>query len=278
MACSQEHQAEGGGTKRKYPVTARMVRRVRYFLFSQDDDAVAARVRADVAPKDAVSLWAGILTAWYFLLRGGEWLAHDGRGYDPAKTILGSGIKGYGAGAEQVHSLSEAEQVALEVRASKVDQHNIGTWRNHFKTGDEMCPVEALAALQRQHPERFGTGSECLRPLFRRHSGAPILASQVKSLLEAAAVAEGLPVDRFGSHSLRIGGASALLHAKVPIEIIKRWGRWVSDSFQRYLWESVEDSRDLSKLMAQDTTPLAITRQGPGGGEGGSTTRLRMRG
>ena len=96
--------------------------------------------------------------------------------------------------------------------------------------------------------------------------------------MEAAAVAEGLPVDRFGSHSLRIGGASALLHAKVPIEIIKRWGRWVSDSFQRYLWESVEDSRDLSKLMAQDTTPLVVTRQGPGGGEGGSTTRLRMRG
>ena len=126
-----------------------------------------------------------------------------------------------------------------------------------------LCPVEALAQLQRQHPERFGAGSESFRPLFRRSNGGPILASQVKSLLEAAATAEGLPVDRFGSHSLRIGGASALLHAKVPIEIIKRWGRWVSDSFQRYLWESVEDSRDLSKLIAQDMTPLAITRQGP---------------
>ena len=106
-----------------------------------------------------------------------------------------------------------------------------------------------------------------------------MLASQIKSLLTAAAEAEGLPVDRFGTHSLRIGGASALLHAKVPIEIIKRWGRWVSDSFQRYLWESTEDSRELSRLMAQDTTPLAITRQGPGGGEGaGPRASLRSRG
>ena len=70
---------------------------------------------------------------------GGEWLDHDGTGYDPAKTILGTGVQGYGTGAAQVPNLGEAEQVALEVRASKVDQHNIGTWRNHFRTGDELC-------------------------------------------------------------------------------------------------------------------------------------------
>ena len=128
-----------------------------------------------------------------------------------------------------------AEQISLEVRASKVDQYNAGTWRNHFRTDEDLCPVQAVQALFLQFPERFGEGSEALKPLYRRASGAPLLASQVKVLLVAAAGAEGLPVDRFGSHSLRIGGASALLHAKVPIEIIKRWGRWVSDSFQRYL-------------------------------------------
>ena len=141
-----------------------------------------------------------------------------------------------------------------------------------------MCPVEALSELQKQHPERFGSGSEALKPLFRRKSGAPILASQVKTLLELAAEAVGLPADRYGSHSLRIGGASALLHGGVSIEIIKRWGRWVSDSFQRYLWESNEDARDLSRVMASDTTTLAVTRQGPGGPEGERYgTHLRSR-
>ena len=93
----------------------------------------------------------------FFLLRGGEWLAHDGRGYDPAKVVLGGGVKGYREGS-LVGSLADAAEVAVEVRASKVDQHNIGTWRNHFASGEETCPVLALANLQRAHPERFGSG------------------------------------------------------------------------------------------------------------------------
>ena len=101
---------------------------------------------------------------------------------------------------------------------------------------------------------------EILKPLFRRSKGEPILASQIKTLLGKAAELEGMPVDRMGAHSLRIRGASALLHAKVPIEVIKRMGRWVSDSFQRYLWEVDEDTRGLSTLMARDRSTLAATR------------------
>ena len=86
------------------------------------------------------------------------------------------------------------------------------------------------------------------------------MASQIKALLDRAAVAVGLPPDRMGTHSLRIGGASALLHAGVDIEMIKRMGRWVSDSFQRYLWEANEDTRDLAKRMVRDTSTLAVTR------------------
>ena len=89
------------------------------------------------------------------------------------------------------------------------------------------------------------------------------MASQVKELLSRAALAEGLPLDRMGTHSLRIGGASALLHAGVHIEIIKRIGKWVPDAFQRYLWEANEDTKDLSQRMARDTSTLAVTRQGP---------------
>ena len=48
---------------------------------------------------------------------------------------------------------------------------------------------------------------------------------------------EGFPSERYGSHSLRVGGATALYHAGVPVEVIKRYGRWVSDCFQGYLWD-----------------------------------------
>jgi hypothetical protein len=79
-------------------------------------------------------------------------------------------------------------------------------------------------------------------------------------LVDWAAEAEGLPPARFGSHSFRIGGATALLHAGVQVEVIKRWGRWVSDSFQRYLWDANEDARGLSTRMAQDKSNLSNTR------------------
>jgi len=105
-------------------------------------------------------------------------------------------------------------------------------------------------------------------PLFRKSDGTPIWADTVKHLLEKAAEEEGLPTARYGTHSLRIGGATALLHAGVHIDIIKRWGRWVSDSFQRYLWEAEEDAKDLSNMMASDTSTLAVTRQGPVGEDG----------
>ena len=125
-----------------------------------------------------------------------------------------------------VDAFGLANELALELRASKTDQYNTGTWRNHFRTsGSSVCPLEAMAALQRAHPERFGTGSEALKPLFRRAKGGPVLTSQVKTLLDKAALAVGLPPERMGTHSLRIGGASALLHAGLPIETIKRKGR-----------------------------------------------------
>ncbi len=53
----------GGGTKRKYQVTAAMLKRIRWVLSDPSPEAVAARLRADVTPKDAAPVWAGIVTA-----------------------------------------------------------------------------------------------------------------------------------------------------------------------------------------------------------------------
>ena len=71
---------KGGGTRRKYPVTAKMLKQVKRLRLSNDEDAVATRLKAELSPKDAVPVYCGCNHAWHFLLRGGEWLAHDGRG------------------------------------------------------------------------------------------------------------------------------------------------------------------------------------------------------
>ena len=233
------------------------------YLYGKGIEAKAIRSQAKLADSDADAVWAGCVTAWMFLLRGGEWLCHDGKGYDLSKVILGSGVRLHDKTGKLTRSFAEAMELSLEIRASKIDQYNTGVWFNHFRSGERICPVEAMHRLFVRHPERFHGGADSLLPLFRLSNGQPLWASQITVLLETAAIEEGLPSARFGTHSMRIGGATALLHAGVPIELIKRMGRWVSDSFQRYLWEAAEGTEGLSKKMASTSATLSVTRQGP---------------
>ena len=123
--------------------------------------------------------------------------------------------------------------------------------------------MEAVARVQEFFPERFGAGSESSLPLCRFSGGAPVQREHISGLLEKAAAAEGYSPSWFGTHSLRIGGATALLHAGMPIELIQRYGRWLSSAFQFYLWEATENSRYLAQAMAADQSTLAVARGRP---------------
>jgi len=63
-----------------------------------------------------------------------------------------------------------------------------------------------------------------------------------------------------GSHSLRIGGATAMHHATGGLSRVKRYGRWLSDVFQGYLWDSHDQFKDLSKAMSEDKSELTAPR------------------
>ena len=79
---------------------------------------------------------------------------------------------------------------------------------------------------------------------------------EVQRELQRAAAAVGLPAGRFMSHSLRIGGASALYHATNDIEVVRRFGRWASDSVHAYLWDSVDQTKGMANKMAADTAQI----------------------
>ena len=59
-----------------------------------------------------------------------------------------------------------------------------------------------------------------------------------------------------GSHSLRIGGATALFNAVGSIDVVKRFGRWRSSAFQSYLWEGDQHAQGISKAMASHSGKL----------------------
>ena len=80
-----------------------------------------------------------------------------------------------------------------------------------------------------------------------------------------AATEEGLPGDRYGSHSLRIGGGVALYLQCKDVEIVRRFGRWQSSAFHGYLWEGREQNRGVAAAMARGgMTLMAAHGTGPG--------------
>ena len=104
--------------------------------------------------------------------------------------------------------------------------------------------------MRRHFPHRFDAGTDANKPLCRWANSDPIYRTEMSGWLERGAAASGVPPARMGSHSLRIGGATALFNAVGSIDIVKRFGRWKSSAFQGYLWEGDEHARSVSKSMA----------------------------
>ena len=130
----------------------------------------------------------------------------DSNGVDLMMIIRGADIKFVlGDGPNQ-----EIIGVTLQFRKTKVD----GERKTFYLSGaPEVCVVTALRKLEALAPQQFTAGSEALKPLFRWSDGQVLKRAQAQNVLQKAAVACGLLAGRFMTHSLRIGGASALFQA-----------------------------------------------------------------
>ena len=234
-----------GGVKRKYPVTPRMLWWLQDHLFSEEGG-------------DAVVIWAAVMTAYFFMLRASEYLLRPGAAWSYERVVRGIDVCGFRDG-EAREWLGDCDEVALTVTSSKTDQHFNGCVRNHFRSGERLCVVEALAMLQCELPQRFGKGEEAEQPLFRYRDGRHLSREQVQAYLSMAAMAEGIDPGRMGSHSLRIGGATALYHSVRDLEAVKRFGRWTTDCYHIYLHEDHERQRGFAKGMSQGSLLLTQT-------------------
>ena len=105
------------------------------------------------------------------------------------------------------------------------------------------------------YPERT-RGSERALPLMRLQDGSALKREVVQHYLRLAAMSQGYDGDKMGSHSLRIGGATAMYHTTNDLQRVRRFGRWASDCFHGYLWESHEQTKGLASKMATDATHL----------------------
>ena len=204
--------------------------------------------RTTPAWADCVVVVAALTTAWFFMLRAREF--SDSGGVDEESVVRGCDLKFSKEG--ELAPGGGADEVTLQFRKTKADQLAFGESKTLKATGKRfLCPVEALERMRGTWPQRFSaTSGEGKRPLFRWASGAVLKRTEVQLLLQRAAQGVGLPPERFLSHSLRIGGATALYQATADIELVKRMGRWSSSTVQRYLHDGGSTIPRISHQMA----------------------------
>ena len=196
---------------------------------------------------DGMMIQAALLTAWFFMMRASEFC--DSNGVNLDNVLRGVDVKL--ARDDVPAEVGNATEVTVQFRKTKADQEAFGSCKTMAQTKVEyLCPVKALDDYRSVCPGRF-QGAEAQKPLFRWGNGITLKRTEVQFLLQRAAGAVGLPPDRFLSHSLRIGGASALFQASADIELVKRMGRWTSSSVQRYLYDGGHTLKELANKMAQ---------------------------
>lgn len=72
-------------------------------------------------------------------------------------------------------------------------------------------------------------------PFISSYTGEELLYEKLLEAIKSIAKHFGLDPARFGTHSSRIGGASALSAAGIEDSVIKIMGRWQSLAFLRYV-------------------------------------------
>ncbi|OWZ16864.1 LOW QUALITY PROTEIN: hypothetical protein PHMEG_0009289 [Phytophthora megakarya] len=181
--------------------------------------------------------WGSLLLAYFFLLRRSECLKNGSkRSFYCLKSanIFFSDEQGRQTTPEQ------AVSVTLGLEGAINDQYGRGVYRTMHKSGDNViCLVKVLIHIQ---AARRAIGKQ-------RVSVRDLDESTVVEALKSVARIANVPTANYATHSIRFGGATALLNCNADHLSIKLLGRWVSNCYQAYPAQSASATATLSKRM-----------------------------
>lgn len=125
--------------------------------------------------------------------------------------------------------LIEDKLVRICIRRLKTDQTGKGSWivLNACNI-PSLCPVTALNAYIRQRPAVQGE-------FFIHSDGSPLTKYQFMSVFDKCKKVLGLEHTRLTSHSFRIGAATEAVRLGLEEKMVKKIGKWKSDSFLLYV-------------------------------------------
>lgn len=154
--------------------------------------------------------------------------------------------------------------MTIFIEKSKTDTYRDGKSVYISKGDTFLCPVKItkryltraeLQIEEEEHPELdekflFRGISKTKRSEKLRKANKPISYTRVREILLKELQTVGLDPLRFGTHSLRAGGATEAANAGVPDRLFKRHGRWVSESAKDgYIQDNCERLLVVTKSM-----------------------------
>jgi hypothetical protein len=194
----------------------------------------------DMSILDDVSFWAICLVAFFGLLRISNVIPRSLRDFDKGKHLCRSKINSHEGG------------LALAVLWAKNNQfrERVLNVALPLIPGHIMCPVTTVY-MSIIMSEDWGDEA----PAFVRGSLGkyqPIIYGwfmrKLKSILQSC----GRDPSRFGSHSLRRGGASWALRCGMSGELVRILGDWRSDAYRAYLDVPLQNKLVLVQRLADE--------------------------
>ena len=215
---------------KKHPLTARMLRGIFGLL--------------DLNQSGHQLVWGLLLIGYFFLLRRGEFLKVDGKW---EKYVLLFGDAQFYNANEEPCKAQHATMVGIVLRGGKNNQFGRNEIRYQFATGDPLlCPVRGLAWIRMANRVHK---TQPWEPISRLRSNHGVGNGHVVQLLKEVASELGLNAVNYSTHSIRIGGSTALLNSGANPLVIKLLGRWLSDCYQSYPVLTAKGTVGVSRLM-----------------------------
>ena len=192
--------------------------------------------------KRHVVAWCAVTLACFLLVRCSEYLG-EGTRFGPRRALTTEKLLPH---LNEVpldpDEFEKADSLTALFEVSKNDQGRVGCTRMVYGSGDDLCPIEAWKALRRARSDDWHP----LQPVMQIENWT--MSREVTTeLLKAAAVDFGIPTAEYATHSLRIGGATTMAATgKYTDDEVRRFGRWLSDCWRRYVHAARNRVRDLA--------------------------------
>ena len=204
----------------------------------------------DLSVSRQLVIAAALILGWFFGTRISELLSFR------LCSLIFFDVNGHTLSFDDPLLVSRAVELELKFGRTKGDQDGEGAVRSHYATGEILCCVKACAAMI---SARFQSGGN-MSPhslLFSFFDISPesvreksLSREVVARTLKAGAAQAGIPEARVSCHSLRSGGATAMLRCSQSYEDTRCFFRWRSDVARVYLRSVRGAMRNVSCLMA----------------------------